>query len=414
MMGLCIALPVQAEFDPIILMESIRNQELSIAHDYITKNTDTQEYLHRYARIFLPAIARVANLDALTLMIEAIGKEHLKEALDYTLVAAFDNPKFSPLIQPLLTFGANPSAKVFGQTALGRAAFVYIRRDMPKGLDAARLLLKYGANPNIPEDSGMTPLMWACSGDDEPLIKLLLASGADPKLRTKQGRTASMMAGPVCTKLLAPSMPSIVNKPVLPPDEIMLQSLYQAIITNDIQQCKELLDQGVPVNTTIDNTGQSFLMKTRNADIFKILLQHGANSNWTDIKGWTTLHHLVTCPHTVELIKILLESEIELNNRISNGQNALLLTHLLFVEKLDAVSGKEILQLLIKAGADINDADKDGETLLHLAAYNNDAALAQTVLELGANLHHPNQRGETPLHLAKRLQANEVLEILAP
>jgi serine/threonine-protein phosphatase 6 regulatory ankyrin repeat subunit A len=407
----CIAAPLRAEFNPPTFMEAIRNNKLYEAQTIIAAdNNEGQKYLRQYAEIFFPAIARIGTPEALNLIADIIGKDRLQPALDHALVAAFDNLKFVILIEPLLKLGANPSARALGQTALTKAAATYIRRGKQRDLEAIRLLIKAGANLDAAEDSGMTPLMWACSTDNALLAELLLNAGANPTIQTKEGRSAVTLAGPECTKLLPQKIQTPSTDQVL--NELMLHAMYQAVITNDVKQFMNLLVDGVPVDSVMDNTGQNFLMQVKDSAMFLTLLEHGANPNWVDIHGWTVLHRLVTCPHTVNLIKILLHAGATIHNRIDNGQDALLLSHLLFVEKLDAAGGKEILRLLVQEGADINNADRDGETLLHLAAYNNTAGLAKIALELGANPNQPNQRGETPLSLAKRLNAQDVLKIL--
>lgn len=410
----CLIVTSAQAFDAIPLMESLRNNRLSeVAAQLAAAGADGQSYLRKHAAIFLPAVTKHGNVAALNLFIETLGNSVSNQILNHALVAAFNNPKFGPLIKPLLDLGASASARALGKTALGRAAFVHAIRNEGPGLDAAKLLLERGAKVDVAEDSGMTPLMWACSSDDTPLIKLLLKAGANPQAQTPEGRTAAKLGGPDC-KAPLPSN-GIIAKPavtIATQDTILTQSLYQAVATGDLAQCQELLAQGVSANVTVNAIGQNLLMQTRDARVMQILLQGGANPNWIDANGWTILQRLVTLPHTAALINILLDFGIEIHRRIQNGQDALLLTHLLFVDKLDAESGTTILRSLFKAGANINSSDRDGETLLHLAAYNNAADLAQIALELGADPQLPNQRGETPLHLAKRLKAQDVLKVL--
>lgn len=52
-------------------------------------------------------------------------------------------------------------------------------------------LLTVGADPNLPDINGITPLMEAASGGDVVTMKLLLEAGASPTLRDKFGSTAS-------------------------------------------------------------------------------------------------------------------------------------------------------------------------------------------------------------------------------
>ena len=60
----------------------------------------------------------------------------------------------------------------------------------------ARLLIEHGADVNHVDKKGMTPLMYAASIDfgDASMIELLLKSGANPKLKSKEGLTAAQLA----------------------------------------------------------------------------------------------------------------------------------------------------------------------------------------------------------------------------
>ena len=51
-------------------------------------------------------------------------------------------------------------------------------------------LLSAGANPNVTDNQGRTPLMWAAKSGLPDLVERLLKSGADPKRKDKDGKTA--------------------------------------------------------------------------------------------------------------------------------------------------------------------------------------------------------------------------------
>jgi len=57
-------------------------------------------------------------------------------------------------------------------------------------------LIGRGANVNVVDKLGMTPLLWAASSDfgDPAMIQLLLKSGAKADARTKEGLTALDLA----------------------------------------------------------------------------------------------------------------------------------------------------------------------------------------------------------------------------
>ena len=56
------------------------------------------------------------------------------------------------------------------------------------------MLLAKGANPNVKNKVGGTPLMWAAIYDHEDVARLLLEKGADPSLKDEDGLTAAAWA----------------------------------------------------------------------------------------------------------------------------------------------------------------------------------------------------------------------------
>src|SRR2546421_8648446 len=59
------------------------------------------------------------------------------------------------------------------------------------------------------------------------------------------------------------------------------------------------------------------------------------------------------------------------------------------------------VQSLLKQKVDVNDAQGDGNTALHWAAYRDDAEMARLLIQAGANANAKTRlRDVTPLHLA--------------
>jgi len=57
-------------------------------------------------------------------------------------------------------------------------------------LETVKFLLDAGAKPNERDNYGVTPLMYAASGNNSEAAKLLLEHGADPQLKNPRGQTA--------------------------------------------------------------------------------------------------------------------------------------------------------------------------------------------------------------------------------
>ncbi|MGH2486560.1 MAG: ankyrin repeat domain-containing protein [Ktedonobacterales bacterium] len=178
-----------------------------------------------------PSLANVANDAGETPLIVAIysGARDVVSMLLARGAAAnlFESAAMgdTPTIHAMLT--ANPAlvnsysydgwtalhlAAHFGQTATARAlveqgADIALRSRNPldnlplhaavAGGDHAelvRLLLEHGANPNATQHGGYTPLHETAQNGFLVATRLLLAAGADPNVRTNEGRSARELA----------------------------------------------------------------------------------------------------------------------------------------------------------------------------------------------------------------------------
>ena len=90
------------------------------------------------------------------------------------------------ILEALLAAGANVDPLSLNETEwtpLGAAAAL----NFPADVD---ILLKHGANPNVKNRNGVTPLHWAASDlADKSIFELLLANHADPNVRSSNGMT---------------------------------------------------------------------------------------------------------------------------------------------------------------------------------------------------------------------------------
>jgi ankyrin repeat protein len=73
---------------------------------------------------------------------------------------------------------------------------------------------------------------------------------------------------------------------------------------------------------------------------------------------------------------------------------------------------KELVELLLKSGADLKATDKSGKTALHWAAKSYNAEVVQLLLESGADIMAEDDTGQTPLHIAALDGDSEIVQLL--
>ncbi len=241
--------------------------------------------------------------------------------------------------------------------------------DAAKNRDEAglRSLIKQKLDVNVPDVTGMTPLLWAAHNDDLDSVKLLLAAGADPKAANRYEVTA----------------------------------LSEATQCGDGAMIEALVKAGANVNAA-SGEGETPLMsasRTGSVEGVKALLAAGASVNATDkYRGETALMWAVSENHA-EVAKLLVAAGADVNTRstlfdfnfrkvAAGGTQAVYsrggLTPLLFAARQGAI---ESAQVLLDAGADINAPEPDyGFTPLLEAIFNDHYDLAAVLVDHKASL----------------------------
>lgn len=196
-----------------------------------------------------------------------------------------------------------------------------------------KVMMEKGINVNLTEDApaeaGMTPLHLACLKARTEVVRLLIAAGADDAMTIRKGASPAhlvLMKDRWGKSLKTEQMAEIIKelKHLDIPDEEGLTPLM--LLRHSTRELLPIfMEKGVNVNHA-DRYGMTALMLCLDKDIYKGLLQAGADINMVDNKGNSALHHALHHRAEVEA------------------------------------------RYLIKKGADYNRPNNEGETPAHLAA----------------------------------------------
>ncbi|CAH1153955.1 unnamed protein product [Phaedon cochleariae] len=165
-----------------------------------------------------------------------------------------------------------------------------------------------------------------------------------------------------------------------------------------------LLDKGADVNQR-DKQGRTILHYAAGAckiELVKYLVNRGATINVPDIGGETPLLRSVDINST-ELFFYFIENGADVNAK--SGETTPL--HCAVIKQ-----NFEIVEELLKRGANIHDKNDEGGTALHWAAFKGTVKILNNLLEKGAKVNDQDIYGDTPLHWAAEQGHLDCLKIL--
>ena len=147
------------------------------------------------------------------------------------------------------------------------------------------LLLEHGADVNRGEKNGRSALRAAMSNDDVESIKLLLAAGADTRVRMTGQSVGLAMSDLDFAKLCSPEIAGLVT------DASRKFELHTAAEQGDVVRLKALLKENLPLQT-VDHQGYTPLMHAihqAHKEVINLLLDHHADIEFTPRAGKSPL-----------------------------------------------------------------------------------------------------------------------------
>ncbi|KAF3188026.1 hypothetical protein TWF788_001486 [Orbilia oligospora] len=249
------------------------------------------------------------------------------------------------------------------------------------------VLVDNGADLEAKDDRGRTPLGWAVSERREVIVRLLVDKGANLETES-DGRTPlgwALLGGyEAIVRLLVDKNVNLETKSDgWTPLGWAVSREYEAIV-------RLLVDKGA--NLEIESDGRTPLgwaVSRGYEAIVRLLVDKGANLE-VESDGRTPLEWAVLGGHEA-IVRLLINKGANLEVE-SDGRTLL---GLAVSEGCEA-----IVRLLIDKGAKLEARDEDGRTALQLAAFRGKPVVVSVLIEKGAKLEAKDRNGKTLLHLA--------------
>ncbi|MEG4517237.1 MULTISPECIES: ankyrin repeat domain-containing protein [unclassified Microcoleus] len=210
--------------------------------------------------------------------------------------------------------------------------------------------------------------------------------------------------------------------------------LHFAAMLDRIEVAQTLIAKGADINawTGSQYSNTTPLFWAGSPEMAKLLIAKGADVNAKNENGLTPLH----ITKSKAIAKILLAAGAKINIKEDNARNG---KSRALLHNAAKIGFKELVQQLIKDGAnvairdsakrtplhyattkevaallmlDINAIDQSGNTPLHLAVDRGSQDIAELLIANGARVNVRNENGQTPLYRAIAIGHNEIAALL--
>jgi cytohesin len=340
-----------------LLYAAVRGQK-EIAEFLISKGSDVnvEDDLDEGGRTALMHATLNGHVEIVDLLISKGADIDAKSREGKTaLLYALWNKK-KEITSLLILRGADINAK----DKLGNTPLIYAL--IHKETEIARLLISKGADVNIENSEGNTPLIIAISYGNKAMVEFLLSNGAEINHRGRHGETPLLTA-----------------------------------FSEGRKEISELLESKGAISA-IDSKGpggKTSLMRAAEwgrLDSAELLIRKGANVNARDYDGRTPL--MFTVMRGEKNIAVDAEGKIP-------SQDFAELTR-----------RRQVAELLLLKGADVNAKDYDGRTSLMFAAMSGVNEIAAVLISKGAYVDVEDDKGNTPMTYALHAGNNEMASLI--
>ncbi|CEI67967.1 hypothetical protein FVEN_g7760 [Fusarium venenatum] len=353
----------------------------------------------------------------------------------------------------LLEAGSDPNAAI----KRGDIRRTFLHLAAQDGIpEMVKLLLEWGANPNVIDELNGTPAQWAIRNNHIEAVKILLEGNLDPNfdkghsmqmairmrrleivdLFMKRGVTvkrdmiqlarisnkdSSMRLLEMCVKNLSIGDEDTINKDIADQDikfglrlsGFDIPNMMRPDTCDDYRLCALLIEHGYGENLeALQDIPRSLLIcicaeHNLNKAVSRLLELGNINKKIRSYSvrpfGWTALH-VAAYKGNVTLVKDLNSNGWDPADEDNLGRTAL---------DLAAYHGSvELVKSLLATYSNVEHRDRDGQTPLHYAVSSDshrEIRLLECLVEAGCDMLKATVSGETALHRAAQFNLSEVI-----
>lgn len=251
------------------------------------------------------------------------------------------------------------------------------------------LITEVKINPNIRGKNGITPIILAVIKGDNDIFNFLFENGAIASISDDQG----------------------------------LDALHHAVLCDQYDMARRILEEVFTTADHRDKRGRTAFIhaaRSNNIRMIQLLTQFGADPDLTDKDGLHALHHAIKKKH-MDVIEYLI-ADFEKFYRKVVGNFRLKYFYFNALDRYDLTifhfavihSDIEVLDLLVRLGADPHIVDPLGRTALYNAIeYNNTRVAEYLIKELKLDPNARDRYKMTPFMMAAVYADVDMLQMLA-
>lgn len=296
----CTSMPV-GDQTQLELIETIRNPRRTDFQAVLARVSDLN-FVNESGKTPLICAVERGNADQIRALLKRGADPGFADKKGYTALHYAAVTPGSEALKAMLTNGVKAdligSTRVQKKTPLMEAARIGEYQNV-------ELLLQHGADPQLRDNRGRTPLMFAATAPkySNRIVKLLLAKGAQRFLADKEGNTALFLA--IRTKNQAAALHLLSLFPDFDKKDsntlVGLGAMKQAIDAGNVEIVKAILAKKLPINMDLSMVYKSLRFATLEG-WYEILAENGVIDDGKTPVFWAAK------ADKPEIVKLLLDN----------------------------------------------------------------------------------------------------------